>query len=394
LANPNKGLTLDVRVLDTITQCLPSQWDSLFDSEYPFLRHRFLSLLESSGSVGAKTGWEPKHILLEQDGLPVAAMPLYLKHHSWGEYVFDHSWADAYHDHGITYYPKLVTAIPFTPATGPRIGLTPDIDSKILISQLLEATQTLAKQWEASSWHILFPKPELANKLASQHMMQRSGVQYHWHNNNYENFNDFITTFPSRKRKNVLRERRTAHQNLRIKRLVGEEITSDWWEFFHIMYQRTYLKRSGTSGYLTESFFHNLGKTMGNQVMMCIAECPEKEKENNNKAAAALFFYDNQTLYGRYWGCQQEYDFLHFELCYYQGIEFAIEQQLSRFDAGAQGEHKIKRGFKPVETYSSHWINHSGFSEVIQRFLNQETRHIKQYISQACEQLPYKILNK
>ena len=385
---------MDVRVLDAINQCTPSQWDTLFDTKYPFLRHSFLSLLESSGSVCAGTGWEPKHILLEQDGQPIAAMPLYLKHHSWGEYVFDHSWADAYHDHGLAYYPKLVTAIPFTPATGPRIGLAPGIDSKILIPQLLETTQNLAKQWGASSWHLLFPEPELALALKTQKVMQRTGVQYHWNNANYGNFDDFIDTFSSRKRKNILRERRTAHQSLQIKRLVGAQITPDWWEFIHVMYQRTYLKRSGTAGYLTENFFQNLGSAMGNQVMMCVAEGQGEGKEGNHKAAAALFFHDDQTLYGRYWGCQQEYDFLHFELCYYQGIEFSIEQQLSRFDAGAQGEHKIKRGFKPVETYSSHWINHSGFTEVIQRFLNQETRHMKQYISEACELLPYKTLNK
>jgi len=384
---------LNVRVLEAIDQCLPSQWDGLFGTEYPFLRHGFLSLLESSGSVCPRTGWEPKHLLLEQDGQPVAAMPLYLKHHSWGEYVFDHTWADAYHDHGLAYYPKLLTAIPFTPATGPRIGIAPGIDAKMLIPQLVETVQTLAKQWDASSWHLLFPEPQLSTELEAQNMMRRTGVQYHWMNASYHNFDDFVDTFPSRKRKNILRERRAASKNLHIKRLVGKEITPDWWDFIHIMYQRTYLKRNGTGGYLTEDFFKNLGQTMGNQVMLCVAETDEAENMHN-MAAAALFFQDNETLYGRYWGCQQEYDFLHFELCYYQGIEFAIEQKLSRFDAGAQGEHKIKRGFEPVETYSTHWIHNPDFASAIQRFIHRETPHIKQYISEACELLPYKAPNK
>jgi predicted N-acyltransferase len=330
---------------------------------------------------------------LEQQGKTIAAVPLYLKQHSWGEYVFDHSWADAYHNHGIPYYPKLITAIPFTPATGPRLGIASQVNAEELIPELLEIIKNLASEWGASGWHMLFPEPQLAMSLESNGAMQRTGVQYHWHNKNYDSFDDFLHTFSSRKRKNILKERRSAGQLLQIKRLVGKEITSDWWDFFHIMYQRTYLKRSGTGGYLTEEFFKQLGDVMGNQVMMSVAETGA-ENNTTSKVAAALFFFDKQTLYGRYWGCQHEYDFLHFELCYYQGIEFAIEQEISRFDAGAQGEHKIKRGFKPVETYSTHWIRDPDFSTAIHHFLAQETPQVKEYITQASKQLPYKVENK
>ena len=385
---------MDIQVLNHIDECPPEQWDSLFESNYPFIQHRFLSLLESSGSVCADTGWEPKHLLILQNGNPIAAMPMYLKQHSWGEYVFDHAWADAYYNHGLDYFPKLVTSIPFTPAMGPRLGIASNIDKSAFFPELVQAFQQFAVQWNISSWHLLFPENSLVSefqqlKAQPLKIMKRTGVQYHWMNANYNNFEDFTCTLASRKRKNILKERRCANQKLTIKRLENKEITPDWWEFFHIMYQRTYIKRNGTGGYLTENFFQYLGEIMGDQIMMSVAE-----EEDGTKVAAALFFFDNNTLYGRYWGCLKEYDFLHFELCYYQGIEYAIQHQLSRFDAGAQGEHKIKRGFKPIETYSLHWIHHPDFAHAIQSFLNQETDHIKEYISQSCELLPYKAINK
>ncbi|MEH6466679.1 MAG: GNAT family N-acetyltransferase, partial [Porticoccus sp.] len=347
-------MTIDTRILSSIDECPSTQWDRLLTDDYPFLQHRFLSLLESSGSVCTETGWEPKHLLLEQAGEPIAALPLYLKSHSWGEYVFDWSWADAYQNHGLDYYPKLLTAVPFTPATGPRLGLGSGMVPSDVLPSLFNTIQEMAENNNLSSWHLLFPNQPLATALAGAQMMSRTGVQYHWINANYRDFTDFTDTFSSRKRKNLYRERRSVSQQvLSIQRLTGEHITSDWWAFFYQMYQRTYLKRNGTGGYLTEAFFQQLGQVMGDQLMMAVAQ-----DEKGNKIAAALFFYDRQNLYGRYWGCIREYDSLHFELCYYQGIEFAIERGLSRFDAGAQGEHKIKRGFEPVETSSFHWIKH------------------------------------
>ena len=379
---------MKTRILESIDQCPPSLWDSLFESKYPFLRHSFLSLLESSGSVCAETGWTPKHLLLESNDKIIAAMPLYLKHHSWGEYVFDHSWADAYAQHGVPYYPKLISAIPFTPSTGPRIGILPNIDSQLVAKKILASIKLLAEECGASGWHLLFPQQELAQTLVPELAMQRTGVQYHWHNDHYVNFDDFIGTLTSRKRKNLLKERRLANEQLHITRLVGAEITPIWWEFMHAMYQQTYSKRNGTNGYLTKDFFQNLGNAIGNQAMMCVAE--GRDEKAGEKVAAALFFFDNNNLYGRYWGCQKEFEFLHFELCYHQGIEFAIEKNLFCFDAGAQGEHKISRGFKPVEVHSSHWIRHSGFAEAIQKFLDQEDKHTKDYIAHASKRLPYK----
>jgi|TARA_B110000503_G_scaffold123036_1_gene188269 uncharacterized protein len=338
--------------------------------------------------VCAETGWIPKHLLLESNDKIIAAMPLYLKYHSWGEYVFDHSWAAAYAQHGVPYYPKLVSAIPFTPSTGPRIGMLPNVDSRLVTKKILSSIKLFAEEWGASGWHLLFPQHELAQALIPELAMQRTGVQYHWNNENYANFDAFVRTFTSRKRKNLLKERRLANEKLQITRLVGAEITPVWWEFMHAMYQQTYSKRNGTNGYLTRNFFQNLGNTIGAQAMLCIAE--ERDKKAGGKIAAALFFFDNNTLYGRYWGCQKEYEFLHFELCYYQGIEFAIEKNLFYFDAGAQGEHKISRGFKPVEVHSSHWIRHPGFAEAIQAVLDQENRHTKDYIVCASDNLPYK----
>lgn len=382
-------MSVDIRTLSTIDQCSPEQWDGLFADDYPFLQHRFLSLLESSGSACTTTGWAPKHLLLEQGGKAVAALPLYQKSHSWGEYVFDWAWADAYDQHQLAYYPKLLSAVPFTPATGPRLGLASTVKAMDVIPHLIPVIDQIASQLSASSWHLLFPDQALSANLNQMGLMQRTGVQYHWINTDYRDFNDFIDRFNSRKRKNLNRERRSiSQQQLKVQRLTGEQITPDWWAFFYQMYQRTYLKRNGSGGYLTEAFFQQLGQVMADQLMMAVAE-----DQQGNKIAAALFFYDSHTLYGRYWGCLQECDSLHFELCYYQGIEFAIEQGLARFDAGAQGEHKIKRGFEPVETYSFHRIKHPGFSEAIERYLSQEKTQIQRYIEEARQQLPYKNTN-
>lgn len=378
-------MTIETRVLQSIDDCTSTQWGELFANDYPFLQHRFLSLLESSGSVCSKTGWEPRHLLLEQGGKPIAALPLYLKNHSWGEYVFDWSWADAYQHNGLDYYPKLLSAVPFTPATGPRLGLASGIEPSDILPSLFNTIKEMAEHNNLSSWHLLFPNQQLST-IKKMAVMQRTGVQYHWINADYATFSDFTDTFSSRKRKNLNRERRSvAQQQLNIQRLTGEDITPDWWKFFYLMYQRTYLKRNGTSGYLTEAFFQQLGQVMGDQLMMAVAQ-----DEKGQKIAAALFFYDSKTLYGRYWGCIREYDSLHFELCYYQGIEFSIEHGLSHFDAGAQGEHKIKRGFEPVETRSFHWIKHPEFSAAISRFLVQERQQIRRYITEATQQLPYR----
>ena len=372
---------------------------------YPFLQPAFLAALEDSQSTTVETGWEPCHIDCAQPGLDKYAqneasqnktsqnkvfMPLYVKTHSYGEYVFDWAWADAYRRNGIRYYPKLISAIPFSPATGPRLRFEDnahpgDTNNPALAQELVAQVKTLADEIDASSWHLLFPDEDTRRLFSGEQLMERSGVQFHWFNRGYESFEHFLEGFISRKRKMVRRERRSvSEQKLSITMLEGSEISTELWDFFFRLYQNTYLKRSGNGGYLTREFFRQIGETMADQIAMAVAY------DQGEAVACALYFYDDDTLYGRYWGCVREYDHLHFELCYYQGIDFAIAKGLNKFDAGAQGEHKLLRGFEPVETYSLHWIRHAGFAEAIQNFVEQEKTANSDYIAQARSVLPYR----
>jgi uncharacterized protein len=354
--------------------------------QYPFLRPDFFSALENSGSTAAGTGWQPCHQTLEDNADITAFMPLYVKSHSYGEYVFDWSWANAYHRNGINYYPKLLTAIPFTPATGPRIRFAEGTNHDAATAVLLERTMELARTVDASSWHILFPEEAQLELFRDERLLHRKGVQYHWFNRSYASFDEFLAGFNSRKRKMVRRERQqVAAQGFVIERLTGAAISDEVWRRFALFYQRTYLKRSGSQGYLTPEFFTLIGSAMADQCLMVTAT------RNDTLVAAAFYFYDDSTLYGRYWGCMQEFDFLHFELCYYQGIEFAIDRGLHKFDAGAQGEHKILRGFEPVITHSLHWIREPVFADAIRRFLREEESYTRQHLEQAKAMLPYKL---
>jgi len=376
---------LDIRVLTSMTDCRADLWDGLFDSQYPFTQHRFLSLLERSGSACAATGWQPCHLLLGDEARPFGAMPLYLKGHSWGEYVFDWTWAEAYQRQGLPYYPKLLTAIPFTPAIGPRLALDSEESLSGTAPALLEAIHQLADRQGASSWHLLFSDAALVQALEVAGGILRSTVQYLWFNRDYRDFEDFLDALASRKRKGIRRERKELrNQGLSVRRLCNREIDADWWDFFYRVYHNTYHKHSGNQGYLTRAFFEELGSVMDGQLMMAVAE------KGGEKVAAALFFYDDDNLYGRYWGCVREYDYLHFELCYYQGIEFAIASGLKCFDAGAQGEHKVRRGFEPVENRSVHWIRHMDFALAIKRFVTEEQRYVLDYIEETRRNLPYK----
>lgn len=351
-------------------------------SDYPFLKPEFLSALEDSGSATAATGWEPRH-LSSADG--ALFMPLYVKTHSYGEYVFDWAWADAYHRSGLAYYPKLVTAIPFSPIAGPRLRLTAGADPEQVATTLLTAVAEAAETTGASSWHLLFPDVATRELLRGRGLLERSGVQFHWHNRGYENFEHFLSELSSRKRKMVRRERSTiASQGLAVALLEGPAIDAELWSFFHGLYQNTYAKRSGNAGYLTRDFFLRIGATLADQIAMVVAY------DGVMPVAAALYFHDRETLYGRYWGCVREYECLHFELCYYQGIDYAIRRGLAKFDAGAQGEHKISRGFAPVETRSLHWIRHRGFATAIADFLERERVSNQDYMAAARAQLPYR----
>ncbi len=321
--------------------------------------------------------------MLSEGDAPLAMAPGFLKSHSYGEYVFDWSWADAWHRSGLEYYPKLVTAVPFTPASGPRIWT--DENAEHALPSFVGAVTHWCESEKISSWHILFPEEEASHELADLGLVQRMTTQFHWFNRGYSCFDDFLSEFNSRKRKALKKERAAmAAQNLRLFTKTGAEISESDWAFFYYCYQTTYLKRSGHEGYLTGDFFTEVCPSLGEDTVMVIAH------EGESPVAAALYFVDNNTLYGRYWGCLKEFDFLHFEACYYRGIEYCIENGLSRFDPGAQGEHKIQRGFEPTLTYSNHWIGEPRLKDAVADFCRRDCDHVRRYRDEAATLLPFK----
>lgn len=371
--------------LSSLAQMPAAQWNAIAGTDYPFLRHEFLCGLEKTGCTTAETGWQPCHLILRRDGNPVAVMPLYLKSHSYGEYVFDWSWAEAWRQSGLEYYPKLVTAIPFTPATGPRLCTAPGVDIDQCLHAALRAVQTFAAQRHISSWHYLFPEEAISEKLLGAGLHRRAATQFHWFNEGYGCFEDFLATFNSRKRKSLNKERRrVAEQGLVLQTLSGADIGKQQWEQFYRFYQLTYAKRSGHGGYLNREFFVETAAGLGEQVIMVLAWL------DAHAVAGALYFRSSDTLYGRYWGCEREFDFLHFEACYYQGIEYCIANKLSRFDPGAQGEHKIQRGFRPITTWSNHWIADRRLSAAVGDFTRREAHHNELYRQEAARMLPFK----
>jgi len=373
-----------VKHINSMTEVSASCWNKLVQDNDPFLRHEFLLALEQSGSVTKETGWNPYHLLVFEQQQLLAAMPLYLKAHSRGEYVFDQQWADAYAQSGMEYYPKWVNAIPFTPCQGQRILISAEVNSTTIIQLLLEYIKQLSEANNISSFHCLFPTSEQTD-LLQQQLLIREGVHFQWANKNYADFADYLQSFTSRQRKKINKERRKViEQGIKLERLTGQEITESQWQVFFQFYQLTYLKR-GQSAYLTIDFFKQLAKTMPEQILMVLAS------KDQLYVGAALSFIGNNTLYGRYWGCNEEYNNLHFEACYYQGLEYCIEHQLQIFDSGAQGEHKIARGFTPITTYSAHWFQNSHFSKLVADFLEREIVLIKEYKEYCCQQLPFKL---
>lgn len=384
---PESADSLKFRFIRSIADVSAAAWNMLAGSDYPFLRHEFLLTLERSESVGAQSGWQPLHMLVERGGgTPqlLACMPLYAKTNSMGEYVFDWAWADAYRRHGLDYYPKLLTAIPFTPCAGPRLCLAPGLELAELLPQLVAAVQALAGRMHASSWHLLFPEPPLRDALVAQGLMLRSGCQYQWFNRGYRDFEHFLDSFSSRKRKNLRKERaQVAAAGIGFEHVEGAQITAQQWQCFYRFYQSTYLVR-GRAPYLNEDFFVQLGQCLPGHLLLVLAH------RDGQYIAGALFFKGGGTLYGRYWGCTEEFRFLHFETCYYQGIDYCINNGYARFDSGAQGEHKIQRGFQPVPTWSCHWIAHPDFAQAIGRFLEEEQTHVSEYAERAAEYLPFR----
>jgi len=376
---------MEVKQIDSMTQVDCANWNRLSGDAYPFLRHEFLLALEQSGSVSEQTGWVPSHLLVMDEEELVAFMPLYLKQHSWGEYVFDHQWAQAYQQHGLDYYPKWLTAVPLTPCQGARIVIKAEGINQLEVTQLLLTfIKRLSEQRSISSWHCLFPALQQAELLRSLGLSIREGVQFHWFNKGYRDFDDFLQSLNASKRKMLKRERRRVNEEgVRLLRIAGQDVSDLQWQIFFQFYTMTYLKR-GSQPYLNLAFFQQIAATMGEQLLLVLAVKDDKT------IAAALSFIGSDTLYGRYWGCYEEYNSLHFETCYYQGLDYCIEHGLKRFDSGAQGEHKISRGFEPITTYSAHWLKDARFEKAIEQFLAREKKAIKLYKKDAASFLPFK----
>lgn len=369
-----------IEVVDSISHIQAGDWNKLA-GQHPLSSHAFLNALHESASACAATGWTPNYLLLREQGNLIAAMPLYLKSHSYGEYVFDWAWAEAYQRNGLQYYPKLLSAIPFSPVSANKV-LSLNDTSRCM---LLDAALRLAKESGVSSFHCLFPNAAEAAYLQAQGLMIRSGVQFHWQNSGYVSFNDFLNGMSRDKRKRIRQERRkVCDAGVTFRRLTSAAITEKDWDFFNQCYANTYHQHHSLP-YLNRDFFARIGHSMSEQTLLIIAE------KDGAPIAAALNFYGGGTLYGRYWGSTEFISGLHFETCYYQTIEFCIEQKMAVFEGGAQGEHKLARGFLPVPTFSAHWLARPEFATAVARYLERETKGIDSYLSELNERQPFKL---
>ena len=377
---------MKIHFIESIKNIDETIWNNLVDSDYPFMQHSFLLSLEESKCVGEGTGWYTFHLVVKEEEDVIALMPMYIKTDSHGEFIFDWSWADAFYRNGLDYYPKLVSAIPFTPASGPRLCVLDESKRTHITSLIKEGLEEISIELGISSAHILLPEKKELSSYVDSGFSTRTSYSFHWFNNNYSDFDDFLKELTSRQRKNLRKERsKIFDQNIHMERIPGEDITEELWDSFFKFYQITYLKR-GMQAYLNLDFFHKISERLPKSLLLVIA----KEAKTKGHLAGALNFCDSKNLYGRYWGCLEEYDSLHFESCYYQGIEHCIEMKLNKFDPGVQGEHKIKRGFLPVETFSSHWIKDDRFKKAIDDFLIREREHILEYNERCKSLLPFK----
>jgi predicted N-acyltransferase len=366
-----------IRVIDSLAALDPGEWNALAGPQ-PFVRHEFLSALIESGCAAPASGWAPQFIVLKRAGMLAAAMPLFVKSHSYGEYVFDWAWADAHERHGIDYYPKLLCAVPFTPVRGPRLLAASDAERLTLI----EAALSIAKQ--NSSLHVLFPSEADAALLGARGLLMRRTVQFHWRNEGYADFEAFLARLSHARRKNIRQERRrVAAAGVSLRWLEGGAIERRHWEFFNRCYRRTYAAHRSTP-YLSLQFFLRIGAAMPENIAMVLAERGERP------IAAALFLKDGEALYGRYWGTIEHVPLLHFECCYYQAIQYAIAKRLERFEGGAQGEHKLFRGLMPVAAPSAHWLAHPKFARAVESFLEREGAGVERYVDELCEHSPFK----
>lgn len=377
----------EVRIIRDLSQITPSAWNTLNTSQCPFLTHEFLHALELNDCVGKKFGWLPHYLLAWQKNLLIGALPLYLKDNSYGEFVFDYAWADAYQQSTIPYYPKFVAALPYTPVSSQRI-LCDDSQPQAVLDQirqtLFNRSLAISHEYGVSSLHFHFPVQEEIAVLQTAEMFQRMDVQFHWHNQNYESFEHFLQFLTSSKRKKIKRDRRlVVDAGIKIKIIHGHEMTPALINQASLFYRDTFDRKWGVPTF-NEGFFKQICLSMGQQLVFFFA-C-----RNNIAVACAICYRNDKTLYGRHWGCSESINGLHFELCYHQGIEYCINHGLQTFEPGAQGEHKISRGFLPVKTWSTHWIAHPGYRAAIKNHSQHETEAVENYYTELQAHSPYK----
>lgn len=369
----------EINIVESLSGIPPAQWDALAGNN-PFLSHAFLRALQESGCATPRTGWKAQFLALRRDGVLVGAMPLYLKSHSWGEFVFDWAWADAHERQGIPYYPKLLCAVPFTPVTGPRL-LAASGEVRAL---LLRAALQLARESGVSSLHCLFPDESQALEMQQEGMLLRRGVQFHWQNPGYADFNAYLSGMSHDKRKRIKQERRKVRDaGIAFEHLEGARITAAQWEFFMACYAHTHRQYNSPLA-LNLDFFQRVGAAMPENILLVMAF------RDGKPIASALNFFNHDALYGRSWGALEYHPGLHFETCYYQAIEFCIARNIATFEGGAQGEHKVARGFLPVTTWSAHWLAHAGLSRAVEQFLEREAGNMGEYVDELNESSPFK----
>jgi len=374
-----------IKLVGRIGDIPAAAWDACAGGRNPLVSHAFLNALEESGSASAKTGWAPHHLTLEDaGGRLVGCVPMYLKNHSYGEYVFDHAWAAAYERAGGHYYPKLQICSPFSPVPGPRFLVRPDADFETIAGTLLAGCLEVARQRSVETLHVTFCTEAEWRFLGAQGLLQRTGEQFHWENRDYGSFDDFLADLASRKRKALKKERREALENgISVEVLSGQALREEHWNAMFGFYMDTGSRKWG-SPYLNRDCFRRFGAVLADQVVLFLA------KRAGRYIAGALNFRGADTLYGRYWGCNEEHRFLHFELCYYQAIDFAIAHKLARVEAGAQGPHKLARGYLPKTTYSAHWIKDPGFRRAVADYLKQERAQVQSEIDYLDQHSPFR----
>lgn len=377
---------MKLKIVHSLDEIPAAAWNALEGTDNPFLSHEFLVALERHAAVSHHTGWIPSHFVLYDNHGLAAAAPVYQKLHSWGEFVFDFAWAHAYERHGMAYYPKLVCAVPYTPATGPRILVRPGVDKMAAISELATQAQAFSQRKNLSSVHWLFVEPNIARALTAEGYSTRLGCQYHWSNANYRSFDAFLAELSSKKRKSIRRERRSIREaGIVFRTHAGHEIPAELWRAFHRFYVNTF-QVHGNIPLLSLGFFREIGERLRSRVVLVEAQ------RRGATIAAALYLRSHTTLYGRYWGHNGDmHPGLHFETCYYQGIEYCIQEGLRRFESGAQGEHKVARGFLPTPTYSCHHLLDRRFRRAVDDFLRQEREHIANYIRERTLEGPFRL---